>query len=192
MNKFIKTSLVMASLMGAITLNAWHCNHCNRDHRGRVCPATGHTQDTQYFGCGDPYGCWRMDVDSDDAAAAIQNMNTTMQVMLQRTQEVMQRQHRQARAQISSRVLQTFQVFDDPGVSPLWVAPTVPLVGHMPKGTPVFGPIQKLYSREGDYIYKAKNGMNVVNIKGLWLYECYMQGSQNFTTMFAGDGGEFY
>ncbi|MDR0755307.1 MAG: hypothetical protein LBE99_00075 [Puniceicoccales bacterium] len=73
MSKFLKTSLVAAGLMGVVTLNAGWCNHCNRDHRGRVCPATGHTQDTQYFGCGDPYGCWRMDVDSDDEDAYLED-----------------------------------------------------------------------------------------------------------------------
>ncbi|MDR0755355.1 MAG: hypothetical protein LBE99_00350 [Puniceicoccales bacterium] len=46
-NKLLKTSLVAVGLMGAITLNAWHCKDCQMEHGGRVCPVTREVIDMQ-------------------------------------------------------------------------------------------------------------------------------------------------
>jgi hypothetical protein len=71
----IKASLVTAGVMGVVTLNAWWCHLCQRDHRGRVCPITGNAQyGCGGYGCGPAYSCWEQEVDSDDEAALMQDI----------------------------------------------------------------------------------------------------------------------
>ncbi|MDR0755330.1 MAG: hypothetical protein LBE99_00205 [Puniceicoccales bacterium] len=81
MNKFIKTSLVTVGLMGAITLNAWHCADCQMEHRGRVCPVTGRTSD------GSRHDGWEQDVDADDREAIIKYLIEQRQTYAQPQKE---------------------------------------------------------------------------------------------------------
>ncbi|MDR2396499.1 MAG: hypothetical protein LBD69_01415 [Puniceicoccales bacterium] len=80
---FIKASVVTACVMGVVTLNAWWCQHCQRNHRGRVCPVTGNTQ----YGCGPAYGCWERDVDSDDEEVFIQDIMRRRQARAQERED---------------------------------------------------------------------------------------------------------
>ncbi|MDR1255235.1 MAG: hypothetical protein LBJ78_04420 [Puniceicoccales bacterium] len=40
----IKAGFITVGLMGAVTLNAWWCEHCKRDHISQRCPITGNTK----------------------------------------------------------------------------------------------------------------------------------------------------
>ncbi|MDR0755306.1 MAG: hypothetical protein LBE99_00070 [Puniceicoccales bacterium] len=86
MNKFIKTSLVTVGLLGAITLNAWWCHHCGRNHGG-ACPDP--------FGCGGGYGCGLV-VDSDEEDELTQNLQQQQQAIGRHIQAIEQQKQRRA------------------------------------------------------------------------------------------------
>ncbi|MDR0647199.1 MAG: hypothetical protein LBF43_02045 [Puniceicoccales bacterium] len=100
----MKSSLVAAGVMSAVTLNAWWCEHCHTEHDGPECPVSGK----------------RVDGTADD-------------------------------------------VHPDDAVDPS----TFPLVGRMPKGTPVYGPVQREVKNNG---YETSEGRMVEKVAGQWLY----------------------
>jgi hypothetical protein len=80
-NTIIKAGFITVGLMGAVTLNAWHCEDCQMEHRGPVCLMNGKKPD------GSRHDDWEDEVDLEDANEAIQEMTRRQEARVQKRGE---------------------------------------------------------------------------------------------------------
>ncbi|MDR1254721.1 MAG: hypothetical protein LBJ78_01680 [Puniceicoccales bacterium] len=135
----IKAGFVAAGLMGVVTLNAWHCEHCQMEHEGPVCPISGNSPG------GSKYDSWEDEVNPEDEKKVLQEL----------------KQRFKARSQKRRKGSVPHLPRD---ASPDTIPSTLPLVGYMPKGTPVYDSLKF----ENAYVTAARR--RVIKVAGCWVY----------------------